>query len=343
MKRNYSFDLLRIVAALGVIGLHIAGEDVFDAQYGSLNSWALNMYHCIGRFAVPCFFMITGCLYLSEKRNLELNKKYILNIIRFIVLYVLYSIGYAAMATIFDGGIDKNFIPSVLLHAMTSPKYHLWYLPSYVGVLLSFIIVKKFLEGCNYNKRIIQYILILYLVTVILRSIAIVCPENFVLIEFLQRFNADIFLNWTGVALLGLYINDYMSDKNYKFLVILGIISIIIASQFSYYGYGRIETAFYDKQSFQVLMFAASIFIIVVKYIKINNDNIKKIINNIAPLTLGIYLIHPVLLNLLTAIGFKTYNYNAMLVVLLVEIGTFIIIGLIVKVLSVIPVVKKLV
>lgn len=64
-RRIIWIELLRIFACIGVIGIHAASQHFRDVPVNT-SVWAVtNFYHGINRFAVACFVMISGCLYLT--------------------------------------------------------------------------------------------------------------------------------------------------------------------------------------------------------------------------------------------------------------------------------------
>ena len=66
-RRIIWIELLRIFACIGVIGIHAASQHFRDVPVNT-SVWAVtNFYHGINRFAVACFVMISGCLYLCGR------------------------------------------------------------------------------------------------------------------------------------------------------------------------------------------------------------------------------------------------------------------------------------
>lgn len=85
-KRITWIELLRIVACIGVIGIHAASQHFRDIPLDSSAWRASNFYHGINRFAVSVFIMISGTLYLDSKRKWSLKKLWTKNIFQLVVL-----------------------------------------------------------------------------------------------------------------------------------------------------------------------------------------------------------------------------------------------------------------
>ena len=83
-KREYAFDLLRVIAMIMVIVIHVA--NVYSRSFGIIDNTsflASLFYNTISRISVPIFFMISGALLLDKKFNI---KKYIQRLLKFIML-----------------------------------------------------------------------------------------------------------------------------------------------------------------------------------------------------------------------------------------------------------------
>ena len=97
-RRIIWIELLRIFACIGVIGIHAASQHFRDVPVNT-SVWAVtNFYHGINRFAVACFVMISGCLYLDRKRTWNLKKLWMHNILPIAVAYVFWQVFYAFTA-----------------------------------------------------------------------------------------------------------------------------------------------------------------------------------------------------------------------------------------------------
>ena len=71
--RDYSLDILRILACVMVVGIHTTMEGWYNISPRSYNWIVLNFYDTLVRPAVPLFFMISGALFLS-KDSIDIKK-----------------------------------------------------------------------------------------------------------------------------------------------------------------------------------------------------------------------------------------------------------------------------
>ena len=82
MERDYRIDLLRILACLMVVFIHVSAFGMLSGV-GSFNWHIGNIYDSLVRSAVPLFVMISGAFLLSKNISYkEIFSKYILRILR---------------------------------------------------------------------------------------------------------------------------------------------------------------------------------------------------------------------------------------------------------------------
>jgi len=62
-KRKIGLDVLKIIAAIAVIGIHVTAYNWYDQSTQSFNWLINNGYNSIIRWSVPLFVMITGALF----------------------------------------------------------------------------------------------------------------------------------------------------------------------------------------------------------------------------------------------------------------------------------------
>ncbi|WP_026665757.1 acyltransferase [Butyrivibrio sp. FC2001] len=345
---NHNINLLKVISCIAVIILHTSAEHLFEVEYGSYSSIVMNAGHGLTRFAVTTFFLITGCLYLDEEYHIKDYKRYFAKIGHFVFLYFFYALAYSACAMVFSRQMEANVLRTaykIVEHALTSPKYHLWYLPAYVGVLIGIPVLKRFVGSENQDKReIIRYAIILIFITMFINSLGAFNDLGMSkLTDMVSMFLSKPFAGWLGVCLIGFYIKKY-SLKNYFFIYIAGIILFICSMVASYSFFGRIETAFYDNLTFQTTVFACVIFDYFVNRFQIKcMDRIVYFIDKLSELTLGIYLIHPLLLNVFGAVGFDSMMCNSLIAIPVVSLVAFGLSVIVVAIIKKIPFVGKLV
>ena len=150
-NRESNFDLLRILSAFAVVMLHVSGGFLqIDEMKVSTNChFPIMLINHLVRFAVPCFFMLSGAFVLADERNANYKyfyKKSFRNIgissVIFCMLYVIFSVA-KLLAGVFI--FKRHGIDHVLLGLISAfknivtgnPYYHLWYLFTLLGLYLA--------------------------------------------------------------------------------------------------------------------------------------------------------------------------------------------------------------
>ena len=93
-EREYSFDILRVIAMIMVIVIHVSNVYTRSFNFIDSTSYLIALiFNTISRVSVPIFFMISGALLLDRKFELKKYKKRVLKILLLIVVWdILYLI-----------------------------------------------------------------------------------------------------------------------------------------------------------------------------------------------------------------------------------------------------------
>ena len=163
-RRIIWIELLRIFACIGVIGIHAASQHFRDVPVNT-SVWAVtNFYHGINRFAVACFVMISGCLYLDRKRTWNLKKLWMRNILPITVAYVFWQVFYALYRSLVNESLKFGSVAFFkrFLVMISDPYFHLWYLPMLIGLLIITPMLWEIVNSKN-GKQWEEYMILLYL------------------------------------------------------------------------------------------------------------------------------------------------------------------------------------
>ena len=150
--REPNFDFLRIISTIAVVMLHVSAKYLhFDSSGMLINEtpFPIMLLNHLVRFAVPCFFMLSGAFILEDDRNADIKyfyNKSFKNIgitsVFFCLLYVLYSITKLLAGVFILKMHDIDHIIPRLLEILKNfmkgqPYYHLWYLFTLIGLYLA--------------------------------------------------------------------------------------------------------------------------------------------------------------------------------------------------------------
>lgn len=140
-NRIIYLDVLRILATFAVIAIHVCSQNWSKVQPSSYEWNIFNFYSGLSRWAVPIFVMISGALFLDNRRTINIKKLYTKNILRIITAFIFWSMFYAIITNDFwgkDRGNIKLFVKSFI-----EGHYHLWFLHMILGLYIATPILRK--------------------------------------------------------------------------------------------------------------------------------------------------------------------------------------------------------
>jgi surface polysaccharide O-acyltransferase-like enzyme len=134
--RALNLDLLRILAAFAVVWLHVSAEvvtlnpSVYDAQW-----WSGNVADSFSRWCVPVFVMISGALLLAKPLNMSLSTFYQRRLMRIVIPLVFWTVFYLFWRYVKGEHIVAGEIIRNMLRG-TGSYYHMWYFYMIAGLIL---------------------------------------------------------------------------------------------------------------------------------------------------------------------------------------------------------------
>jgi surface polysaccharide O-acyltransferase-like enzyme len=310
-------ELLRIFAAIAVIMVHVTAPN-----YGTydINSWVwriTNIYSSSVRWGVPIFLMITGMLMLDANRKIKLEgyfKKYIL---KYIYIFSAWSLFYVLIEVTFNNSDRVQHGFNNLFEMFIKGYYHLGYFYYLIPFFVLLPIFKVLTE--NSSRKMIGYILSIWFVFTTFLPVIFQMNDIVIFSEWMGNLKINLINGLIGNFFLGYYLSAFELKKKYRnVLYILGIISLI------YVVYSTRKLSIESGTKFSLLrsytvftttICACSIFVFF-KY-EVNNsimklsESVKKIILVIGKCTFGIYLIHPLVLNIFRYYGANQFMANS--------------------------------
>jgi surface polysaccharide O-acyltransferase-like enzyme len=332
---------LRLISMFAVIVLHTASPLLFAYKSVPLGDWLTgDVYNALVRFAVPVFVMITGALLLHREYELGgFLKKRIGRLILPFVFWSLVYVGYRLYNEefTFTGHLWPD-VKFVLNQLQSSAYYHLWYVYLLVGLYLFIPVLAKFVQHAT--EREILYFLIVWVLAMLLAT------------PYLSIFNTAIdvhnFTGYVGYLVLG----HYLTYKRFNFGELPFIAALVFVALVALISWGtyylqvkdhELKTFFYEPVGPFVVMLATCAFLIA-KYTKLKlNKTAKLICNNAGKYTLGIYLSHPLILNLFDLNDINFTIFNPVFSIPLIAFICFLLSWVLVYCMSKMPVIKHLV
>ena len=303
-----------------MIVIHTAGR----AHASNVSQEIFGFYGRLGGWAVPIFVMISGALFLSK--DILIKKIYSKYVFRIFTVFLSWSVVYA-LAVYRETKQAENIIPNII-----TGHYHMWFLPMIAAMYMLVPILKKLTE----SEMLTKYFLVLSLIF----AFALPQAANIISLfsdkygeavkKLVNNFYMSSTLKYTGYFVFGHFLSiSALSAREKHIIYALGIFSFIIS--------------ILVRQMGIVLwpLFEASAIFILFKEHCPENQRLRELFVLLGKYSLGVYLVHEAVLQLLRKLGLDVLSFSPMFSVPVISIATFIISFAISTVLNHIPVLKK--
>ena len=303
MKQNKwltQFDLLRILAALSVVSIHASAKLWYQFSIRSTDWVITNGINVLSRFGVPMFFMISGALLLAPNREITVKELWLRHILRLFIIYVIWSCAYGAIGyfSLHSDAISwKDLIKSML-----TGSYHLWFLPYLLGIYALLPLLRKWTSVAD--KKDLQYFLMLFFVFSILKTTLASFIRTPEILAFLDSFKIDLACSFTAYFVLGYYlfhvgISEKWRKRLFVCFPVFCILNVAI-STFQNWHWEKLTSDFSNTFGLFTMLMTATIFLFVTKktFQKETSDGCQKLWKQLSLGTLGVYLIHLIILDL---------------------------------------------
>ena len=338
-ERDYGIDLLRICAAFMVVLIHLSAENWSYYAYNSTEWFVCHFFDSLGQSAVPLFVMISGMFLLNPEKLLTMEmlwKKYCK---RILLIFIVWSAGYAFVFYVL-WPVLQGYPPgwAVAWQMTWKGHYHLWYCKMLLGLYL----LMPFLKKITAEKTLMEYFLIL---TAVFTVIVPVLP-----FQVVKGFMSDTFfyftLGFTGYFVLGYYLKTVvLSGRQQIFIYLAGICGLlftVFGSVYKAYQIG-LPYGYYDPQLPNVVCMTIAIFVFFQYHANTVANRYNKAVRIVSGCTLGIYLLHPMVMVVLQKLGIGVMMCPLYISIPLVTVTTFLISLCITWCMKKIPLLKELV
>ncbi|HKG55159.1 MAG TPA: acyltransferase family protein [Anaerolineales bacterium] len=338
-------DLIRVVAIFLVVVIHVSGQ--LTNLWGKVSDeqWIIaDIYGGIARIAVPLFFMISG--YLLLPRSESLSVFYTKRMLKILIPFLVWSLIYLGW---YCGNHPNTCTPSLAwdLLLVQGTYYHLWFLYSLISIYLILPILRLMIKP-DTDNRILWYLIVLWLIF----QPALTSAHKFW--NFSIKLNAPLATGFVCYFVLGYLLAEITLSRTRIILStaiwVIGTLITIFGTYLFTRNSGQFEGFFYDFVSINVILISSAAFLLlrwVSERKPFTSPNAQAMLRTIATRTFGIYLIHILIIEVLSSwIPFLHLNSlmgNAIWSVPLVSTVVFTLSFLIVRILQKIPILKYIV
>lgn len=316
-KRLEYMDWLRVISIFVVVGVHVVSKII---NTGHVDEWEWQFANAIDsaiRWCVPVFFMLSGALLLTLKREDPIGEFLKRRLTKVIIPLIFWSGVYIAYKT-FEQGESYTASQMFILFFTDDVYYHLWFLYVIIGLYIMAPFLKILVK--NMDQKIFIYFLAIWF---IFAGLLPFVPRFF---DFNPALDPGLFQPYIGYFLLGAYLVRYPLPKKALWpLLGLSIVSYIATVYGTHYlteQIGELDEFFYEHYrptQIVISVFIFSLFQHLEPRLKPN-----PVITQLSLATLGIYVIHPLVQFYLNKFfGINETTVNALVGVPLVWILIF--------------------
>ena len=276
-QRTVYLDLLRVLAMVGVVGIHVSARHFADVPLDSAAWRAMNLWDGLVRWSVPVFAMVSGAVFLDPGKRITgraIFKKYLP---RIVLAFIFWSALYAAIDC---GGSLRAFVTRFLCG-----HYHLWFLYMLAGLYLLVPVLRRITR----EPRLTWYFLALSAV------FTFGVPDLLLLAQKLD-----------GVGNLGLAPIVTEIQQYVMFFFTLGfVLAPVLNARYSA-ALGSAQVEFFAYSKFCVLFQTAGVFAAAKAAAERLGETARQLVIRFAACSFGVYLVHPLLLDNLVPAGLLT-------------------------------------
>lgn len=289
-------DLLRGGAAFLVVLLHCITPYLTSPNLFSGKAWWLcDLLSPLVRMGVPLFFMMSGFLLLNDPRTLDISSFYKRRFSRLALPFFFWDLFYFLTNCLFSHQFPSLFVFFKELLNQGS-KYHLWYLYQLAGLYLLAPFLKRIVDNCT-KKQLFALICVILTPTTFFRFLNVVQPYVTV-----SPFKA-LMEGYTGFFLLGYLLGKYNFSRKER----LGIYAAGVAGYFL----GAIGNYLTSSPEYMALLFnegyainhfltSSAVFTLARHLPQGVLGRLGRVARPLARVSLGVYLVHPFLLTLVS-------------------------------------------
>lgn len=296
-ERVLFFDLLRCVAAVAVIAIHVLAP--YRHELGSIpfDQWVTAVAtNSMTRWAVPVFILITGALMLSDHRPFDMTYYVKRRLGKVLIPFVVWSLFYAYLSGWSASGFDSQIAQDVLMNGFSHETYyHLgffyYFIPLYFVIPIFQWLVK------NRDDTTLFAVVAIWLVT-----------TTFYLLGYDGPWSVELWL-YSGYLPLGylLWKKTPLTTQTLTIFTLLGALALaltvymVVSNSIAAekYTVGR----WLSYKTLNVVLAASMVFMLCRYFGEQLKPSVSRIVSLISQHSLGIYLLHPIFLWPMKAYG----------------------------------------
>lgn len=297
--RRTELDLCRLCGCIMVLFIHSSAELYHICPIDAPAFTALSFISTMMRGGVPVFFMLTGALFLSRE-ELDLGRFLRSHVLRLIGLFCFWSLLYALGSRLAAGSFGSGY---QFFFDLAKGHYHLWFLTAMALCCLFMPVAHAGLHKGGLPPR---YLLALFFGLSILCANLNLTPDTALILNRITlNFSLD-YLPYLGYAVWGWWLSSQRFGRSWLLIapaVFLLCTGLSTWGNIWYSHYKQIADGWlFSYFSLSSLVQATMVFCFF-QALRGREFRRRRLWAALADCTLGVYLIHPLFINLLSMLG----------------------------------------
>lgn len=305
-------DLLRVLAALAAVIYFVAANWFDSTAAHSFERRVLLSYEALTVWCVPMFAMLSGAFLLDPKKSVRLRDIFLRYLLRVVIVLVVWGVIYALLdCKEFSWAQIKLSLHNVL---WANSKYHLWFLFVMLGLYLVTPILRAFVRGASRGDLHWFFLLVFLFASLLPAAEAVFLGKTLSLLSiWAGKLDIHMVLGYVGYYVAGYYLKNYTLNRFAEFMIyILGILGI--AGTVWGIRQGTSLSVLLDHLAPHVVFMAVAIFVLFRYVLGVSDERSRRRrLGGVSKITLGIYLIHPLFLMVLSRLDITTLSFTPIL------------------------------
>lgn len=322
-KRETELDILRLLAMLAVIWVHVGGMETRSLPTSDPDCQWLIFLKSIMTWEIPAYVMISGRFFLDPDREMPFSK--ILNAVsRLVLAFVVWNVVYQTYYILTNSYIGLNW-KGILSQALIGP-YHFWYLYMIVGLYL----ITPFLRKIAEDKRLSEYFIGLFFLFMLLTKYCVNLPfVGPTLDSMLGSLGMTFVLGYSGYYVLGYYLRKYPLPVQYEWILyVCGVVLLLLGAAAN--SVFSVQESIYTERftgytNPNTIIVAAAIYSLFTKRIhKVQfSEKATQMISKLSEYSFGVYLLHALVLDIFATMGLKPTIFHPVLAMPVITLLAF--------------------
>jgi surface polysaccharide O-acyltransferase-like enzyme len=313
-KRLGHIDILKTLAILGVITIHISSGPLLHSQIGSLDWFFSLFWASVVRWSVPVFLMCSGVLFLNPDKIITIKQLFAKYLLRIVIALIFWAVFYEMvdiiMAFLKSGYIDQTMIRKSIKKILTfNTHVHLYYI--YIIILIYFLLPVMRVFSDAASKHQMEYAIFVWVILGVVFPFASKFYPFTLIKGIVAQYAINLAYSAIGYFILGGYLQRYTLRKRTTYIIyslgILGLVTTIFGTIVGSTSSKTVAGMYLEGTAPNIAVMATALFLLIKNLNSILSKTVGrtiKVTRYISKASFCIYLVHVFFINIFRELNF---------------------------------------